>query len=96
MIMTLVIISCISFCVENDPNVRAIPGAATVFEYIETVCVICFSVEFVLRAASTPDYVDFSTDGLNWIDLIAVLPFYIELAQGGSSSGGVDTAYVRV
>ena len=92
-IMGLIIISCISFCIENDPNVRTISGGEQVFAMIEAICVVCFSVEFVLRVVSTPDYFDFGTDPLNWIDVIAVVPFYIQLIAG---SGGADTAYVRV
>ncbi len=94
-IMTLIMISCMSFILENDPNLKKIEGGKQVFQVIETVCVIIFSVEFALRVSSTPDYCAFFTDLLNWIDLIAVLPFYLQLVLSNDGEG-VDTAYVRV
>ena len=40
---------------------------------------VVFTVEFCGRVVSCPDLHKFTSDFLNWIDLMAIVPFYIEL-----------------
>ena len=47
---------------------------------LECGCVVVFTIEFVGRLLSCPDLRKFAGDFLNWIDLMAILPFYIEEA----------------
>ena len=49
------------------------------FFIIQTVCIVCFTLEFLLRLISTPSIVYFIKNAMNWIDLAAILPFYITL-----------------
>jgi hypothetical protein len=49
------------------------------FFIIQTVCVTYFTVEFVLRLISTPSYWRFVVSPLNWIDLGAIVPYFIVL-----------------
>ncbi|KAM8794761.1 LOW QUALITY PROTEIN: voltage-gated potassium channel KCNC3 [Eudromia elegans] len=53
--------------------------------YVEGACVAWFSLEF-LRVAFCPDKRDFLKSGLNIIDFVAILPFYLEVALSGLSS----------
>ena len=55
---------------------------------VETVTVVCFSIEILVRAAVTPDRARFLRLGFTWIDLMAVLPWYLGLLI---SASGADT-----
>lgn len=85
-------VSTISFVMETVVSVKESLGADT-FVVIEVICISGFTVEVVLRLVSTPSYRAFFTDFFNWIDLMAVLPFYIEqmldTADGAGSFGVV-------
>lgn len=48
-------------------------------EHVETYCLAFFTLEYVLRLISTPDLYHFATSTLNAVDLIAILPFYLQL-----------------
>ncbi|XP_041093545.1 potassium voltage-gated channel subfamily C member 1-like isoform X3 [Polyodon spathula] len=54
--------------------------------YVEGVCVIWFTLEFLARIAFCPDKMDFIKSSLNLIDFIAILPFYLEVGLSGLSS----------
>ena len=47
---------------------------------LETMSVLWFSLEYVLRLVSCPDKIDFLRDRLNILDVAAVLPFYVPIA----------------
>lgn len=49
---------------------------------IETVCIALFSLEFVARAISCPSQTAFWGGFFTWVDLLAILPFYISLGLG--------------
>ena len=47
-------------------------------ERIEIFCVVVFTLELVVRVLSCPSRVRFVMSVMNWIDLVAILPWYIE------------------
>ncbi|CAF4973244.1 unnamed protein product, partial [Rotaria sp. Silwood1] len=49
------------------------------FFIIQTVCIAFFTVELILRIISTPSFVDFVKSIMNWIDVAAVVPYYVTL-----------------
>ena len=58
---------------------------------IDTTCIIIFTIEFVVRLASTPSVAKFSRNPMNWIDFLAILPSYISyifLAAAASDDTG--------
>eukprot|EP01063_Lacrimia_lanifica_P007655 TRINITY_DN14928_c0_g1_i1.p1 TRINITY_DN14928_c0_g1~~TRINITY_DN14928_c0_g1_i1.p1 ORF type:complete len:601 (+),score=192.92 TRINITY_DN14928_c0_g1_i1:124-1926(+) len=63
-----------------------------VFFIIEAVCVAWFSVELVLRGATCPSFKNFMKSMMNWIDIFAVVPFYVNLMMGltGAGDGGAN------
>lgn len=51
----------------------------TILEHMEMLCVAFFTLEFLLRLASTPNLRRFARSALNLVDLVAILPFYLQL-----------------
>ncbi|KAG5261801.1 hypothetical protein AALO_G00288550 [Alosa alosa] len=48
-------------------------------EYVETTCIAFFTMEYLLRLISTPDLKRFGRSMLNQVDLIAILPLYLQM-----------------
>ncbi|XP_041826656.1 potassium voltage-gated channel subfamily V member 2 [Melanotaenia boesemani] len=48
-------------------------------ESVETFCITFFTVEYLLRLISTPDIKCFGRSVLNTVDLIAILPHYLQM-----------------
>uniref|UniRef100_A0A8C4X497 Potassium voltage-gated channel subfamily V member 2 n=1 Tax=Erpetoichthys calabaricus TaxID=27687 RepID=A0A8C4X497_ERPCA len=55
------------------------PSGKTYLEYVETLCIAFFTIEFLLRLFSTPDINRFVRSVLNAVDLIAILPLYLQI-----------------
>ena len=84
-IQLLIILSLITFSIETLPGIDS--NLIKVLNQFELVCVIVFSIEYILRLLLSPKlkYV-FSFFGI--IDLMAILPFYI--------ASGIDLRSIRV
>ncbi|XP_062918180.1 potassium voltage-gated channel subfamily C member 1-like isoform X3 [Mobula hypostoma] len=54
--------------------------------YIEGVCVVWFTFEFLMRITFCPNKVEFIKNTLNIIDFVAILPFYLEVGLSALSS----------
>ncbi|XP_041595748.1 potassium voltage-gated channel subfamily V member 2 [Vulpes lagopus] len=50
-----------------------------ILEHVEGLCIAFFTLEFLLRLASTPDLRRFARSALNMVDLVAILPLYLQL-----------------
>ena len=79
-IFILIISSIIALTFETLPDWS--PAAKRVFHIIEVITVVLFTIEYVLRIATSPEkrrYI-FSFHGI--IDLVVILPFYLSLGLG--------------
>ncbi|XP_019501424.1 PREDICTED: potassium voltage-gated channel subfamily V member 2 [Hipposideros armiger] len=54
-------------------------GRRPILEHVEMLCIAFFTLEFLLRLASTPDLRHFARSALNLVDLVAILPLYLQL-----------------
>ncbi|XP_073183855.1 voltage-gated potassium channel KCNC2 isoform X8 [Lepidochelys kempii] len=54
--------------------------------YVEGVCVVWFTFEFLVRVVFSPNKLEFVKNLLNIIDFVAILPFYLEVGLSGLSS----------
>ncbi|CAJ0583483.1 unnamed protein product, partial [Mesorhabditis spiculigera] len=73
--------------IADDPDVIWEPNPA--FGYVEPVCILWFTFEYLLRIIVTPNRLQFFCGIMNIVDLIAILPFYLEM---GLSIFGIDIA----
>ena len=78
----LIFVSTVTFLIESsleledgdtDNELVEIP------KYVDLVCIIFFSLEFVLRLVFCPNKTRFVTDPLNFVDFISIAPYYCAL-----------------
>lgn len=60
---------------------------------VEAFCVVCFTLELLIRFVVSPDKLRFFWNILNIFDLLAVLPFYITITIS-TSPASIQSAYV--
>eukprot|EP01060_Flectonema_neradi_P006601 TRINITY_DN1446_c3_g1_i1.p1 TRINITY_DN1446_c3_g1~~TRINITY_DN1446_c3_g1_i1.p1 ORF type:complete len:638 (+),score=84.13 TRINITY_DN1446_c3_g1_i1:102-2015(+) len=84
-IICLVVTSVVVFCVETLPQYHNdTPVALT---SLEITCNVIFSIELLLRAVSVPNIKDFLRDAMTWIDILAIVPFYVSLVANHDEAG---------
>lgn len=73
-------LSTIAFILETVPEYERAPGWGAYFFYAECFFVVIFTIEIILKFWSTPQTTkEFFKDVLNVIDVLSILPFYIEM-----------------
>ncbi|GAV09351.1 hypothetical protein RvY_18905-2 [Ramazzottius varieornatus] len=86
--MGLTVLSVMLFCLETLPELSYLDvdgaGAYSVARnpifILNTICVIYFSVELLLRFVVCPDKALFAKQWMNWVDLFAVVPYFVTLS----------------
>ncbi|XP_037350025.1 potassium voltage-gated channel subfamily V member 2 [Talpa occidentalis] len=58
-------------------------GPRPLLEHVERACMAFFTLEFLLRLSSTPHLRRFARSALNLVDLVAILPLYLQLLLEG-------------
>ena len=81
---TLVYFACIILAVIGSilrtlPDYKTNTSILTTFDQIEYVCMIFFTVEFVVRLLICPSLIGFFMTLLNYIDILPLIPFYANL-----------------
>ncbi|XP_075060968.1 potassium voltage-gated channel subfamily V member 2-like [Mixophyes fleayi] len=75
-----VLISVVTMCLSTVEELKDINlYGKSYMEHVEIICVIFFTTEYVMRLFSTSDIKRFLKTLLNIVDLIAILPFYIQI-----------------
>ena len=77
--MMMVFISSFAFCIETLPRFEDDAQAGDVFYGIELFSLVIFTTEYVLRSICCPHWTSFVVQPLNVVDLVAILPFYLQL-----------------
>jgi hypothetical protein len=96
-IMFLIAVSCINFIVETLPIVQQSPSTTFWLFVIEAICSGLFTLEYILRFFSAPNKWKFVREFLSIIDLLAIIPFYVEIIQSASGGGdAVNTSFIRI
>ena len=78
-----------------------IPKFTEPFFIIETVCIVWFTSELLLRFAACPDHLVFFRNIMNLIDIFAIIPYFITLGtviadEGRASNQAMSLAILRV
>ncbi|XP_022082821.1 potassium voltage-gated channel protein Shaw-like [Acanthaster planci] len=91
MSLLFVVLSITTFCLETMENFRTTTNGTNSVDdivethislfYIEAVCVTFFTVELVVRFAFCPNKLRFFITVENIIDIMAVIPFYVDLGE---------------
>lgn len=77
--LMFIILSVLAYCVQTIQEVGENSSAHLAMVVIEGVCGVWFTVEFTLRLATCPSKQEFVKQMMNWIDFIAIWPFYIRI-----------------
>ncbi len=85
-IQFLIVLSLISFSIETLPNLSL--EVQKILYCIEVICVIIFTIEYLLRLFVTQNKLKFIFSFYGLIDLFAILPFYLAL--------GIDLRSIRI
>ena len=85
-IIFLILVSVVTFTVETVPGLS--PEAMRILKVSEVVITLLFTLEYVLRIATTSKKWSYIFSFYGLIDLIAILPFYLSL--------GVDLRSIRI
>jgi len=89
-VLLTILVSTLSFIISTLPMYYE--STPHIFDVIDDVAITIFTVDFVIRIITCPNIIKFCKDPLNWVDLIAILPFYIGLILGSSN----QFTFVRV
>uniref|UniRef100_A0A8C7ECT7 Potassium voltage-gated channel subfamily A member 3-like n=1 Tax=Nothoprocta perdicaria TaxID=30464 RepID=A0A8C7ECT7_NOTPE len=100
----VILISIVIFCLETLPEFRDdhdFEGTAGNFGTDETLCIIWFSFELLVRFFTCPSKATFSKNIMNIIDIVAIIPYFItlgtELAERqGNGQQAMSLAILRV
>lgn len=90
---SLIVLSVLAFILETLPMYNNDHDEHT-FWIIETITVAGFTMEYCLRLATCENWFRFIIHPFNIIDLVAILPYYVELIVGGS--GASKTRILRI
>ena len=100
---TVVLLSIIMFCIETLPEFRKKDSSGKTKNYqtffiIETLCIAWFTFEYITRLISSPNKWKFVKEALNVIDLVAILPFFLNFAfsEGSNMSSVAILRAVRL
>ncbi|KAM3877131.1 voltage-gated potassium channel KCNC1-like [Diretmus argenteus] len=72
--------------VDNSTRTYLETETVVYLTYIEGVCVVWFTFEFLMRVTFCPNRLEFIQNTLNIIDFVAILPFYLEIGLSALSS----------
>jgi potassium voltage-gated channel Shab-related subfamily B protein 2 len=87
-ILLLILLSSVTFCLETMHDFEDVPERIFIFFIIECICIAAFTAEYVLKLLCAPRTVEFLVSPLNLVDLISILPFYLEQAVSGGGLSG--------
>lgn len=90
-IFLLIIASSACFVLESMPEFMALGPAKEVLCVFEYVFIVLFSIEYLLKLATSPDPIRFARALPNVIDLAAILPWYIGMFTMLATTGQVPS-----
>ncbi|GMH43552.1 hypothetical protein BSKO_11474 [Bryopsis sp. KO-2023] len=74
----LIFISCVTLCLDTVEEINSADGWEAASSWIEGVCVVCFTIEYIVKLLTATKMLDFVRSPLNLIDLMAIWPWYFD------------------
>jgi potassium voltage-gated channel Shaker-related subfamily A protein len=91
-VMLVIILSCVAMVVQTLPEY--VNSKSPAWSSLEYFCTSVFILELGLRLWSSPDKLSFLRQPLNIVDILAILPVFLELMISSNSSSG--SAIIRI
>ena len=89
-IMALILLSTVTFVIETLPQFYKPNQPLDSYWYLsEAICISVFTIEVIIRVAVCPSISNYFRDTMNVIDIIAILPFYVESILSGLEVPGL-------
>jgi hypothetical protein len=88
----IILISIVVFCIESLPSLKDMK----VWFLISAACNAWFTVEYIIRLACAKSKLTFLKGTLNIIDIMSILPFYIDLIMKSVDATGGALEVLRV
>ena len=95
----LIVFSTLAFCLQTVPTLNNSSGDTAVWWTIEIFVTAQFTFEYTIRLVCAPNRKAFLISPLNIVDLVSIIPFYLELvvvAVFGTTSTITAIAVIRV
>ena len=103
----ITLVSIVLFCIETIPDIPDMscvdgkPNIVEPFFILESICNIWFTLEIIIRVLACPSKFGYIKDFKNIVDITAVVPYYVSLADLGAEScdtanSGASLAFLRV
>ncbi|XP_062325528.1 LOW QUALITY PROTEIN: potassium voltage-gated channel subfamily F member 1 [Osmerus eperlanus] len=95
-----ILVSSVVMCIGTIPELQVEDGEGNLVEHptldaIETACIGWFTVEYLLRLASSPNKIRFMLSFMNIIDFMAIIPFYVVLTLTSLGTAMMELANVQ-
>ena len=93
-IFALIIISSATMCIETLPTLYEKHDIE--FFVIETICMFFFTIEYLIRFIVSSDRIKFVKSPMNIIDLVSILPYYLELILTAIDPNTASVSNIRI
>lgn len=98
--ISFIIISTIGMTLNTIPSIAGVdengePTDNPNLAMLEVVCIMWFTIEYALRLAGAPKKWEFLKEGMNIIDILAILPYFVSIFLIEASGGGSEFDQVR-
>ena len=86
--LVLITFSTVTYCVQTLHGLYEHDLSKTSFWFVsEAFCIACFTLELLARLYAAPNRAAFAKQPMNWVDVVAILPFYVDLIAEAATSG---------
>ena len=94
--MAFILLSVMLFCLETMNSFHSNQSRMLILLILDGVCVTWFTIELSIRFMVCPNRVQFLKNIMNWIDLLAIIPFFLDLIMRYGFNRNGDFTFLQV